>query len=418
MFSIVNVTVEILNIIYCLKFLLNPKTKINQKAILLILVDVFIFLAIEKLKIDEKSQVIIYIMIVFYVYKNYKISIFKSIENFVFSIVIICIIQLSLAFPCYIFRISFDSEILLAIILQIVTLMIIFSFKNTWNIIGNFINNSRLLDKIIFGLFPIGIIIILIKYKMNIGLENYSFIMVIVGGIIIGTAMYNWQKEKIELDIKRTELHISRVYYESFKDLLMAIRKNQHDFNNHLQAIYALHYSIDNYQELVLEQKKYLNEISHNNKFYKLINIDNPVISGFIYQKIIEADSKDFAVSYEVKLQNKFHNIPDYVLVELIGILWDNAIESGEILEKRKIKLKILDLDSELEILIANPINDIPYSQILNFFSLCKTTKGENRGIGLGKIKEYEKKYDFNLMINKEQYGNEYWLCIKIVIQN
>ncbi len=416
MLHIINVVVEIINIVYCLEILLNRNLQINRRMLFLIFMDGFIFWMIEEFGIDEKYQFFIYPLIVFYMCIQYKLMLFKALEILILSIAIISVIQFGISSIFFVFNIH--MEIFPVIILQIITLVLIYFFRTILSIIGDFANQSKILDKIIISLFPIGIVIILFKYKRNIGIEKRNFIIILLGGVLIGKLVYDWQKEKIELNIKKAELRISESYYDSFKELIMAIRKRQHDFNNHLQAIYALHYSTNNYQELVLEQRKYLKDISYSDEFYKLLNIQNPILSGFIYQKIIDADSKNYAVFYDVKLHNKVCSIPEYILIEIVGILWDNAIEAGEELGNKKIRLIASDSEKQLQFSIANPIENISYVQIFNFFTLGNTTKGKNRGIGLWKIKEYENKYKFDIMVTKEQYETEYWLCIKIIIPN
>lgn len=249
---------------------------------------------------------------------------------------------------------------------------------------------------------------------MEISIEE--LVAIIFGGFLLGFVLYAWQKEKMKLQMKEMELQMSRAYYDSFEELIRTIRKNQHDFHNHLQAIYSLHYSIQDYDTLVKEQEKYLEFILENSKYYKLLNVNNPIITGFLYRKILEADTEGYKISYHVKLNKSKHTIPEYILVEMIGILWDNAIEAGREQKNKKISLLIDDTKEMFEIEVSNPIPDISYEEIHSFFELGKTTKGESRGIGLSKIKEYKKKYKFNLMVKKDEMEGEYWLRIKICL--
>lgn len=416
MVFIINIIIEMINIIYCVESLLNRKLKISRKMILLILVDVAIYFSIEIFGLHEKYQFVLYLMLLLYVCDRHKITLIKGLEKIILSITIVSVIQLSISIVYFICRIPIQSSIESAILIQALTFVVILLFEKLWNIIGDFTNQSNVFDKFILGLFPMGIVTILIKYKMNIGIEKSGFLMIVFGGIFLAKIVYDWQKEKTELEIKKEKLHVSEMYYKSFAELIMSIRKKQHDFNNHLQAIYALHYSTSNYQELVFEQKKYLDAISYNNDLYKLLNIQNPILAGFIYQKIIDANSKDYIVSCDVQLEHKMYTISEYVLIELIGILWDNAIEASEELEHKKISIIARDSDERLEISISNPIEDIPYNQILDFFNIGNTTKGKNRGIGLDKVKDYKNRYKFDLIVTKEHIDSQYWICIKIIL--
>lgn len=210
---------------------------------------------------------------------------------------------------------------------------------------------------------------------------------------------------------------MSKACYASFEELIYEIRRNQHDFHNHLQAIYSLHYSIYDYETLVKEQEKYLKFILENTKYYKLLNAHNPVIAGFLYRKILEADVEGYAISFDIKLNKMQPHIPEYILVEIIGILWDNAIEAGREQNKKKISLRMDDTKHKFELEVSNPIPNLSYEEIHRFFEAGNTTKGKFRGIGLNKIKEYKKKYKFDLIVEKDEIEEEYWLRIKISLK-
>ena len=74
--------------------------------------------------------------------------------------------------------------------------------------------------------------------------------------------LYNWQKSRAEAERK---IRISGLYYEAYDELLTLVRERQHDMNNHISAIMGMLYTIDNYEELVSAQRRYLCEVMENN---------------------------------------------------------------------------------------------------------------------------------------------------------
>ena len=74
--------------------------------------------------------------------------------------------------------------------------------------------------------------------------------------------------------------------------------------------------------------------------------IENPLISGFISVKIQEAKSKGIEVTHYCRYPDVTIKIPEYVLIEMMGILLDNAIEATENLEHKKIKINMTLLDN------------------------------------------------------------------------
>lgn len=411
-----NIILEIINIIFCIRFLLSRKIKIDSGLVILIVIDLLVFQAINLYELKNIFQLIMYPIIIIYCMIEFELNISKSILNFVLSITVINIIQLAISFLLLVLKAPFLEKTGFPLIIQMITLILLFVTRKILEMISQLINSSKNISRFIMIMFFIRIFIAMIKYRINMEISIEELVTIIFVGLLLGFVLYAWQKEKLKLQMKEMELQMSKAYYDSFEELIRTIRKNQHDFHNHLQAIYSLHYSIHDYDTLVKEQEKYLEFILENSKYYKLLSVRSPIITGFLYRKILEADAENYMISYHVKLNKSQHAIPEYILVEMIGILWDNAIEAGREQKNKKISLIIDDTKDMFAIEVANPIPDISYEEIHRFFDLGNSTKGEFRGIGLSKIKEYKKKYKFNLMIQKDEMEGEYWLRIKICL--
>ena len=139
----------------------------------------------------------------------------------------------------------------------------------------------------------------------------------------------------------------ARAYADNLSqsELIDAIRKRQHEFNNHLQAILCMHYTIHTYSELIEAQLSYCNSIVDNNKFYRLLRGEWPVLSGFLYGKLQEADSKGIRIRYQYRVKKKNDRIPEFVFVEILGILLDNAVEAVVKIPDPVIRLYVLCKD-------------------------------------------------------------------------
>lgn len=409
-----NIALEIINIIFCIRLLLSRRIKIDFGTLILIMIDLLVFQAVSMYGLKSIFQAIVYPVILLYCMIELKINISRSVLNFILSIIIINIIQLGIGFLILIMKVSFLSEDEFALVIQLLTLIILFLIRKILKMISELINSNKNISRFIIIVFSLKMLIAMVKYRINMEISIEELVTIIFGGLLLGFVLYYWQKEKMNVQVKEMELQISRAYYDSFEELIGTIRRNQHDFHNHLQAIYSLHYSIHDYDTLVAEQEKYLEFILESSKFYKLLSVHSPVITGFLYRKFLEADAHNYIISYNVKLENNQYSVPEYILVEIIGILWDNAIESGKELDNKKISFTMKDTRDKFEIEVSNPIPDISYEKIHRFFEPGNTTKGKFRGIGLSKIKEYRKKYKFDLIVRKDEIEGEYWLCIKI----
>lgn len=84
------------------------------------------------------------------------------------------------------------------------------------------------------------------------------------------------------------------------------------------------------------KQQAYVDAIQEENRYYKMLGIGNPVIVGFLYGKFLQADKEGIIVSYDVRIGNLESGIPLHKMVEVIGNLFDNAMEAIKNSEKEK----------------------------------------------------------------------------------
>ena len=120
----------------------------------------------------------------------------------------------------------------------------------------------------------------------------------------------------------------------------MLIRDRQHDIKNHINAIYSMIYTTNNYEDLVARQKQYCDFVLESGKETQiLLAADNPLIAGFLYQKEQEAKQQHIRVEYRLQKIIFPLLVSEYELIEMLGILLDNAIEALIVsdLEQKKI---------------------------------------------------------------------------------
>ena len=101
----------------------------------------------------------------------------------------------------------------------------------------------------------------------------------------------------------------------------------------------------------------------------------------------------------------------------MIGILWDNALEY--VVEKesnRYVSIRLEETHETTELEIGNPIDDISYEDLTEFFRWGKSGKENHSGIGLGKLIKYRDKYKFLLIADKRMHQDCTWFFIKIVL--
>lgn len=242
----------------------------------------------------------------------------------------------------------------------------------------------------------------------------FILVFVILGGLICILG-YRCKKEReISCRIEK-DLQVHELYDESFKSLLDTITKKQHEYHNHIQAILSMHYSIHTYEELVQEQNKYCESLAEDTRYFHLLNGNWPVLMGFLYSKFIEADKMGIEVKYSIKIRGRVYTIPEFVMVEVLGILLDNAIEAVEGIEHPVIYVNIEDQE-KFVIEIGNPAENISYKKMSQFFEKGYTSKVGHPGLGLCKLVEYGQRYGFERKVLKMMYEGRECFVVRLRI--
>ena len=209
------------------------------------------------------------------------------------------------------------------------------------------------------------------------------------------------------------------LYNHAFEETIATIRMRQHEFQNHINAIKCMKYSIENQDELLIEQERYCDDVLRESSIANLLKLRmDPVLVGFLYAKITTAQDAGIQVEYEVNPIDIRGRIETYEMIELIGGLFDNAVEALKEMKTRKIMLKLVNIEKGFIVEVANISRIYSNNEIENFCSYGYSTKAKNRGIGLARIKEIIRKTRATLLIQNQSYKNENYLCFKVCFEN
>lgn len=233
-----------------------------------------------------------------------------------------------------------------------------------------------------------------------------------------------WMSSEMKKQQKQEELKMYELYTKTFEDLITAIRIKQHEFNNHINAIKCLPYTAQNAKELIAEQNRYCDAVLEDTEIVKLLKLESsPVLCGFLYSKLIFAQSLDIYFIYEVDPINVERYVTIHHFIEMTGILFDNAVEAL-VKEKRiennsgKIILRLSSYENtKLLLEVANISRIYTNEEIEEFFVTGKSSKGDNRGVGLSRVKLLIQKYKADLHVTNQQYHEENYLSFRIIFR-
>lgn len=186
----------------------------------------------------------------------------------------------------------------------------------------------------------------------------FYLIFAFLGGVIIQSISSN-QELKIEAEKRQVEYVIHQRYIEDLKNQYQGIREFRHDYVNLLTAIeyYIEKEEFDGlktfFNSSVIKTKRFTgNDILHADELNKIDSLD---IKSILTMKLLAAQDKKIDVQIEaddgIRLNQKVDSV---VLIRILGILLDNAVEEVERIEGGKIVIGIFSVKGDTIFVIEN----------------------------------------------------------------
>lgn len=420
MISSIKIVIELFAYLFCLAGLFGKKFKFSIHAMILIVLDLFVLTGINEYGFPAYLRSLTYLGMFVYGLLYYRENFKVTVVNSLLAAMIVFVLQMLICLPVYyIFIIQNGKKEVYEVLINVgcCILAILSERKIKLKEMSNFFLKR---DKLISGatilvLIGQGINLFLIRSRGVFKGEEYAQIVYFF--ILFAFIIYEWQKSRLEAEKRKTQLEMNKIYYEAYDQLILLVRERQHDMKNHINAILSMIHTTENYEELVEKQQEYCSFVlKQNEKTKLLLSSENPLITGFLYSKIQEAESKGILVDYCLHIRKNIM-FPEYELIEMLGILLDNAIEALEKseIEKKQISLSVKERDDEIHCIIGNTKTEEVY-RIDKFFERGYSTKGENRGIGLAKLKNMVQRRNGNLIVSEEPYQDIdfFWFEIQL----
>lgn len=375
-------------VIVCIHSLYNRKVKFDISTIALYLSCVIIFELQNIHDLNFYDTIVPYILIMIYCKLKYGDSFIGSSFCTLFMMVIMAIMQfffsvaIDLLFGANVSEIALYTNLLVLgssiVILPKFRIYRLRAYVKKWN--GFLISLS---------VFIMGIILYLkIEQRRSGRIQLLSFVLVMPMLAVILRLMVKWLTEEKEKNDLENELQITKSMQEQYDELVKTIRLRQHEFKNHITAIFASHYTYKSYEALVKAQEKYCGGLARENKYNDLLALGDAVLVGFLYEKFCEIENNGVEIKFAIKGKLQNYSISGYYLIEIIAILMDNAsqaVQSNAF--DRLIQFELFEDAEYYYFKILNPFPYVSYDEIEAWFQMGKSTKGKGRGLGLCRVR-------------------------------
>lgn len=288
-----------------------------------------------------------------------------------------------------------------------------------WILIAYFLDRLRKNEKLTFiykiqnnrvtlNILINGMLVIILFKVLNDSFELTGEVAVEIAFYIILFIILNFNlfiSTAKELNEKH-KLQMENNFRPILEDYIHKLRANEHEYKNHLNAIYSI-IQVSDEKEIKSNINKYIGNIKENNHLNNLLYVDNTILKAILYSKMSLAEEKGIDIKYDITSNLEDIDLDDMDLVVVLSNLLNNAIEGVEGTENPWINVVISELNNKDEkeyiIRVSNSVNDINQIDLSSITNKGTTTKGENRGYGLYNVKKLIKKVNGNILIEMEK---------------
>lgn len=412
---------EILAVLLCLHGLYGEKFKWNIYTVLFIAVE-FIAYQIEDVYAPVKHwEIFLYIILFIYSLMQFKYTIRECVINYMLCLVLTTVMQLVCYFPIMVWNdILSDKPEYVINSLLLIAVLILYKHRILYKISLYMLQKGKMVIAflIVSALFMLYTFLSL-KIIQKLSIFNYSLIIVSIFLLMI--LILQLQKTKLINRQMASEINLNNLYGNAFKELIDKIRMIQHNYKNELTTLQGMIYTANSLEELKAEQRKFNENNKQEDRYYKILaGSNNPLLAGFLYAKLSNINQENIIVNYEIHITNIHNNLIIKDLIEIAGVLIDNAIEEVEKdwYNYKCIEIKIEHSNGYINIEVGNICRFIKYDEMCKFFKKGNSSKGENRGIGLYRVKKIVEELNGEIIPVNRSKNEENWFYISIKIPN
>lgn len=412
----VSLLVEIMSTIICLFGLYGEKFRFDFKEIILVSIEIIVMQSIDMGYLPAWSAELMFLVIALYCVWRFGFDKKKLIVNSVLYIILLSGLQMISFFivSCIVGEGANKEIHILCVNIMMLVVCIIIARKERLKRVSYYFQRNDIIVRcvLILGIVVILICIYVVKRAGGLYIEDYLFPAIAI--LIICFMTESWQKYKLKAREKEMELQTYKLYEASYQNLISEIRLRQHEFNNHINAIYSQHLTCKNFEELVERQRAYCEEIIYDNRYERLLKAGDFVLIGFLYGKFIEAEKRGIEVEYELKCMELKSSLPMFKLIELMGNLINNAIDASEKCKEKRMYVSIIENMEEIIIEVRNEHPTLSAKEITAMFQKGYSSKGEGRGLGLYGLKKMGTEYHFEIICSNVLIETVNWISFSV----
>lgn len=411
---------EILAVIVCLFWLCGEKVRVSYRMLGMIAIHIGLFTISYYLGYGSLFSLLIYLIIMGYAMMEFRIRLYQALVKVVIVLLLCMAIQTTAAI---LFEVLYQGIIgtelgnLCANLLLFLIVYFLHRNVNIQNVVTYVKSVSKVAAILMMGVFCVAASYILYA-KKNTAINGLDYLLFFVMAVIIIFLIGTWEKYRMQVKEKKIEIEVHEIYAQSYQKLIDEIRIRQHEFDNHLQAIINQQFTCNTYEELIQVQNEYIQAITYDNRYNKLLRQGNAVYIGFLYGKLVSMEEQGVAVDYKISIGQLKCDMPVYKMIEITSDLLNNACEAlilpVEI--SPPVYLQIEETENNIILEIRNIGTPLSPDFIGECFKKGYSKKGSGRGLGLYNVKNITDQYNGNIKFQNIVINYHNWISFTITI--
>lgn len=221
--------------------------------------------------------------------------------------------------------------------------------------------------------------------------STVALIMLIIEGITSVRDGFIWKKTN-----QQNEMLMEA--FSELDNLNVQLRKQRHDFLNHLQVVYSL-VDMDENAEAV----KYIETVyGQMHRLSVGMKTDKPAINALLQAKLADAERR--GVKLELDVTSPFSGLPmnDWEMCRVLGNLIDNGMDAMEGMHDARMKVELFEDLKGYGFRVSNNGPEIPPQLRDRIFGTGFTTKSAGHGLGLSIVKELMESYGGEIDVSSD----------------
>lgn len=406
MLTAVSEVFELVATVLCINYLYRKRYFFSYIDVLFLMAELIMLESINHFGLEPVVSFAGYAIIFIYSKIKFRRDNKTTIINLVLYLIVGVVLQLLINMPLLLLEsyINVDVLVLITNALFIVAVAFI-GYKGFLYALSECVTRRNWVVNAVIACCLISVLCILVAYRYTESFRDTDYIIYGILIFLLCALVMVWQKTYDESSERKRELELHNTYGRIYSGLIDSVRSNQHAFNNHLAAIKAMLYKVSD-EDARDEIEKYVSEVSKDNRYSMLLSNSNSIFTGFLYYKFTEAEKKGLSVDYDVNVDSLKSVIPIHKLVDITGILIDNAVEAALSCGGKKITCRVNEYCDSIHIFVMNPYPLVSRDEIKNYVKKGYSTKGCGRGLGLSDAVNILFQYNQALNLKSECVDN------------